>query len=334
MTSASSAGTVEATSNCSGDDCASSNGGHAKNDADDTVDRGADTLPDPNDLRLAANGAYAANKLDEALPIYSLAVEVARKRMEQQQQSCTDLVIHLCNRSACLYKMEMYDEACSDAAEAVALSKETNSKAFFRLARAQISMKDYPSAMETIKKATTLCEDQLKQQQPPPPEDDGGSNDKSSNPILLQKQEFDKLLAIALRKQKESAANPETSPQDIASIKLEPRTPSIKEFNRTTKSSEAYNPLGEGNFSSVVVCQHKITNETFALKIIEKEECKKLAKRQHPNVYNEVAMERRILTQNRLPYHVNVVQAYHAMQGKQYFCRAESIHAYHGYLYS
>lgn len=54
----------------------------------------------------------------------------------------------------------------------------------------------------------------------------------------------------------------------------------------------------------------------FAIKIIEKEECKKLAKRQHPNVYNEVEMERRILTQHRFPRHVNIVRAYHAMQGE------------------
>jgi hypothetical protein len=47
-----------------------------------------------------------------------------------------------------------------------------------------------------------------------------------------------------------------------------------------------------------------------------KEECKKLAKRQHPNVYNEVAMERRILTQRRLPCHVNLIRCYHAMQGE------------------
>ena len=81
------------------------------------------TLPDPNELRLAANGRFAANALDEALPLYSLAVDVARKQMEQQQEPAVeiedpDLVIHLCNRSACLYKMEMYDEAHSDAAEA------------------------------------------------------------------------------------------------------------------------------------------------------------------------------------------------------------------------
>eukprot|EP00957_Ditylum_brightwellii_P202376 15329858-Ditylum_brightwellii.AAC.1 len=32
------------------------------------------------------------------------------------------LVIHLCNKSACLYKMEMYEEAMGDAKEAVEVS--------------------------------------------------------------------------------------------------------------------------------------------------------------------------------------------------------------------
>ena len=325
---------------------------------------------DPNELRLAANGRFAANALDEALPLYSLAVEVARKRMEQQQQEQQesgdnndngdniqdpDLVIHLCNRSACHYKMEMYEDARSDAAEAVSLSDGQNSKAYFRLARAQLAMKDYNSALDTIAKAIAYCEEQLEWQEQLKAmanndyDDDNNdidekssssssSNDndeKSSNPLILQKLEFEKLRTLTLRKQKQSAANPdEQSPQDIKSIKLEPRTPSIREFARSTKSSDNYSPLGEGNFSTVVVCQHKLTEEKFALKIIEKEKCKKLAKRQHPNVYNEVAMERRILTQKRLPHHINIIEAYHAMQdyGSLYFLM--ELHQEHGDLWS
>mmetsp|Transcript_5435 Transcript_5435/g.11803 ORF Transcript_5435/g.11803 Transcript_5435/m.11803 type:complete len:939 (+) Transcript_5435:101-2917(+) len=291
-------------------------------------------MPNPNELRLAANQRFAANALDEALPLYSLAVDVARKGRDPRQQEQSDaqdadLIVHLCNRSACLYKMEMYDEAYSDAAEAVGLSGEQNSKAFFRLAKAQIALKDYSSATETIKKATNYCEDQLRTQHSP--SDDGDDND---NPMQLQKREFEKLLAIARRKQKQSADRPDQPPQAIKSIRLEPRTPSIKEFDRATKSSELYSPLGEGNFSAVVVCRHKVTKESFALKIIEKEECKKLAKRQHPNVYNEVAMERRVLTQNRLPRHVNIIRSYHAMQdyGNLYFLM--DLHREHGDLWS
>ena len=132
------------------------------------------TTLDPNDLRLAANGRFANNAFDEALSLYSLAVEIARTRIEQAQeeQSCSntnaatnnnnvpttddpppDLVLHLCNRSACLHKMEMYDEACADAAEAVRLCSSSSQlllKSLYRLARAQIATQDYSSALNTI----------------------------------------------------------------------------------------------------------------------------------------------------------------------------------------
>ncbi|KAL7550844.1 hypothetical protein ACHAWF_014043, partial [Thalassiosira exigua] len=306
------------------------------------MDRGEDPALDPEELRRAANARFAANALDEALPLYSMAVEVARLRAEQRQQEGgqqeelegkegkePDLVVHLCNRSACLYKMESHEDARDDAAEAVALSGGRNSKAFFRLARAQIALNEYDAALDTIGKAALFCEEELKKAT-----DAGGGGLGDKDPLLLQKREFEKLLTVALRKKKQSALNPEPSPRDVKSIKLEPRTPSIKEFDRATKTSEKYDPLGEGNFSAVVVCRHKITKETFALKIIEKEECKKLAKRQHPNVYNEVAMERRILTRNRLPGHVNVIRCYHAMQdyGNLYFLM--ELHREHGDLWS
>lgn len=262
------------------------------------------TLPDLTELRLAANSRFAANALDEALPLYSLAVEVARKQVSgNNDQSNDELVIHLCNRSACQYKMEMYEEARDDAKEAVELSDGKNSKASFRLARAQIALSEFDEAIETIQAAVGYLVHE-------PSEDE----DK----VKQQIHEFDKLLTAATRRQSSVS---QSKPQDIKSIKLEPRTPSIREFTKHTKHSDTYSPLGEGNFSTVVICHHKTTGEAFALKIIEKEACDKLAKRQHPNVYNEVYMERRILTQGRLPKHVNIIQCYHVMQdyGNLYF---------------
>lgn len=64
--------------------------------------------------------------------------------------------------------------------------------------------------------------------------------------------------------------------------------PSRKEFNIIQE-------LGEGNYSHVVAVQHVVTKERFALKIIEKKKCHDLAKRQHPNVWNEIEMEKKIL---------------------------------------
>ena len=61
------------------------------------------------------------------------------------------------------------------------------------------------------------------------------------------------------------------------------------------KDFEMCDELGTGNFSQVVVARHKITKVQYALKIIEKKKAEQLAKRQHPNVYNEIQMERRAL---------------------------------------
>ena len=219
----------------------------------------------------------------------------------------------------------MYDEACHSAAEAVSVSHGQNLKALFRLARAQLGTKDCPSALNTIQKAMSRCDEEIKyhhELQSWTHTTSENNNDTTNNvhSIMLQKKEFEKLKQSTLREQcqqtSSSSSQINNSNSIVQSIKLEPRTPSIKEFIRPNKSSDSYSPLGNGNFSTVVICQHKTTSEIFALKIIEKEECKKLAKRQHPNVFNEVAMERRILTQKRLPNHVNIIQCYHAMQGR------------------
>ena len=320
-----------------------------------------------NDLRLAANARFAADALDEALPLYSLAVDVVRHRIiiaakndgkitdaagpngddDSGGDGCVDypseLIIQLCNRSACLYRMEMYIEAKDDAAEAVELTGGGNSKALFRLARSQIALEDYNGAIETMERALHYCEEQLNNHNG----DNNNTNDeveeKERTALAAQKNEFQKLLIIANKRKKQQGTNKSNTAGDTAqddvdniiqSIKLEPRTPSIREFIRPSKVADDYRPLGEGNFSTVVICQHKTTHETFALKIIEKEQCTKLAKRQHPNVHNEVMMERRILTQHRMPDHVNIVKAYHAMQDYNTLYFLMELHQDHGDLWS
>ena len=98
----------------------------------------------------------------------------------------------------------------------------------------------------------------------------------------------------------------------------EPQSPlerTIKGVNRPISIREFLKgkSLGVGNFSEIVVVSHKVTNEQFALKILEKKQAADLAKRQHPNVYNEIAMERRVLLE-RLPPHPRIITMYHAFQ--------------------
>ena len=325
-----------------------------------------------NELRLAANARFAANALDEALPLYSLAVEVVRHRIiaaagtanekmnegdaeedssgndddDDNNNSSVDypseLIIQLCNRSACLYKMEMYDEAKDDAVEAVELTGGTNPKALFRLARSLLALGEYDGAIETLERALRYFDVQQQQLDSNQKVKEEIEPTTTMNNLAAQQNEFQKLLNIAKRKKQQassSTTSPAAVPQDdnvdnIQSIKLEPRTPSIREFSRPSKVDDDYCPLGEGNFSTVVICQHKTTHETFALKIIEKEQCAKLAKRQHPNVHNEVMMERRILTQRRMPDHINIIKAYHAMQDYNSLYFLMELHQQYGDLWS
>jgi 3-phosphoinositide dependent protein kinase-1 len=115
-----------------------------------------------------------------------------------------------------------------------------------------------------------------------------------------QRQSFQDLWNQAL----EGALEPPKPPE--RSIKYVQRHVSIKEFSKGES-------LGVGNFSEIFIATHKETGERFALKVIEKKQAAELAKRQHPNVYNEIHMERRVLLE-RLEPHPNIVRMYHAFQ--------------------
>ncbi|CAI5741342.1 unnamed protein product [Hyaloperonospora brassicae] len=94
------------------------------------------------------------------------------------------------------------------------------------------------------------------------------------------------------------------SPKDAA------EKPSIEEFKQGTS-------LGQGNFSRIVQVKHKATGEPFALKIIDKQHIHRLRIR-HPNIFNEVNMEKHAL--NRLR-HPNIIRLYQTFQDahKLYF---------------
>lgn len=51
--------------------------------------------------------------------------------------------------------------------------------------------------------------------------------------------------------------------------------------------------LGEGNFTKVVKAQYKKTGYVYAIKTIEKATVER-TKRRHPNIYNEIMMEKRV----------------------------------------
>ena len=191
-------------------------------------------------------------------------------------------------------------------------TEDKNAKASFRLARAQIALKEFSNAISSLDRA-------LRNLAPSPAPDitnhnKGGNDHAESNNIDFQRKELIKLLFEARKKLllKEKCPNADDLAQ-VQSIKTEPRQPSIREFEQERE-------LGVGNFSRVVICRHKITNEKFALKIIEKKKADQLAKRQHPNVYNEIKMEQRILSERLKSTmggeegHRRIIKLYHTFQ--------------------
>ena len=154
-----------------------------------------------------------------------------------------------------------------------------NFKAIYRLAKAQIALKEVTAAIETLENA--LEQRSSEEQQP-----------QQQGQVELQKL-LETAHAYQLRKSKnlENA----TAVSKLKTLKTHANlpndyTPSIREF-------QVLQELGEGNYSRVVSVKHVVTKEHFALKIIEKKKCEDLAKRQHPNVWNEIEMEKKILGQ-------------------------------------
>lgn len=74
---------------------------------------------------------------------------------------------------------------------------------------------------------------------------------------------------------------------------------------------EILNELGEGNFSSVIhVALKKNKEKEFAIKVIQRDTIERMKKR-HPNIHNEILMEKRILNKLR---HPGIVKLYNTFQ--------------------
>ncbi len=141
-----------------------------------------------------------------------------------------------------------------------------------------MAMKEFTAAIVTLEKALEIENGQEKS---------GGASGGGGG-----REDIQKLLEVAhayeLKKTKN--LNNATSLSKLKTLKrYNPGyKPSIREF-------KIIDELGEGNYSRVVSVQHLVTKEKFALKMIEKKKCEELAKRQHPNVWNEIEMEKKIL---------------------------------------
>lgn len=73
---------------------------------------------------------------------------------------------------------------------------------------------------------------------------------------------------------------------------------------------EMLDELGTGNFTSIYKAAYNPTGEVYAIKVIEKANIDKM-KRRHPNIHNEILIEKRTL--NKLE-HPNIVQLFSTFQ--------------------
>lgn len=321
-----------------------------------------------DDFRLQGNFAFAAGRYDDALSMYTAALErlqdVGRTVEHSHNADNTTIstttttnaspnphethIILLCNRSATYYQQQEFELAEQDAQKAWDLSQQRYIKAAFRLAKTQLALNKFDAAKASIKAALhAIDEIQVAEENQTFVNQDGSSNtvtEEGTVPVtLLDTDGTSTTSTTAHAKSSDSANNQRKALEDLwnqvesaalakenekpeTSIKLVKRPISIKEF-------EKGRALGYGNFSEIVIVQHKVTREQFALKMIVKKQAADLAKRQHPNVYNEIQMERRILIE-RLPLHRNIVRMFHAFQDYNTLYFLTELHTAWGDLWS
>ena len=314
-----------------------------------SVQTAENLLDSVTDFRQRGNHEFSNGRCDEAVSFYTAALQHCAAvdgddgddDDDDTQQIVTsgnnndpflaqlkeEKILNLCNRSACYSQQEEWELGRNDAAEAWKLSQQSSVKAAYRYAKCSIQLKDYDTAKTILQAALRILDDQdinVVSQQPTSTASatmGQGSSDTVESPppkhtittapavntaeISKQRSALQELWKQTLTLALKHATQPD---QPETSIKFAKRPISIKEFQLNKQ-------LGHGNFSEIYMVTHKLTNELFALKKIEKKQAADLYKRQHPNVYNEIQMERRILLEKLChPGHPYIVHMYHAFQ--------------------
>jgi tetratricopeptide (TPR) repeat protein len=277
----------------------------------DNNEGGDDTV---EDLRQQGNYQFSEHNYEHAVSLYTTALEKVTTMMEKEVdadnenrealvvETTNTLMVLLCNRSAAFYCLGHYDDAKEDAQRAwYDLSNRTNVKAAYRLAKTHFALNEHDAAKQVLQQAMALL--------------DNNSNGPSSDNAAAAAAENREQTVVAQQRKSlqelwnqivQDAFARDTNTVET-SIKAVKRPVSIKEF---TMGKE----LGFGNFSEIYIVTHQRTHETFALKRIPKKQAADLAKRQHPNVYNEIQMERRVLLERLPPTSPFIVRIYHAFQ--------------------
>jgi len=107
---------------------------------------------------------------------------------------------------------------------------------------------------------------------------------------VTSKSEFSKLTRLLISKK--------TSAQCTPALAAE--TGEAPRRHHTSKDFAVGDEIGVGNFTQIVKATLKSTGSVFALKVIQKSEVDRM-KRRHPNIHNEISMEKRALGKLRHP---------------------------------
>jgi len=228
---------------------------------------GDDEVVDVDDLRQRGNHEFQQGNLSNAIAFYTSAIDHSKPppttttRTATNSSSSSSYIVNLCNRSACHYQLEDYEQALDDAQMAWITSQQSNVKAAYRLTKTYLALQQSMTAIEVIKTALTVP-------------------DLSDMEITTLKDLLQQATNLQQQEQQQDPSSSSTTAVMELSIKNVTRPISIREFNKESSKKA----LGVGNFSEIIIVTHKITKETFALKILEKKQATDLAKRQHVSV--------------------------------------------------
>eukprot|EP01039_Chlorochromonas_danica_P002033 gene2033-2216_t len=172
------------------------------------------------------------------------------------------------------YAAKDYDKAIDYFSQAIAL--EENAKFFLNRSLSYAAKKEWKASAVDARKAIQL----------------DGKYGKAHCRLVKALMEMSRLrdariaLLLAFKECGESADLKALEKQiiDLTGIPLRPRSTDF----------EVLHELGEGNFSKVYEVEHKVTKMHFAIKTIEKVTVDRM-KRRHPNIHNEILMEKRAL---------------------------------------
>ena len=297
-------------------------GGGGGGDGDGSADADAGAARDANAAAEAGRSAFKSQDYERAAHLWSVAIGHGEVTAGGAARDGVNVQVLYSNRSEARRKLGRHEGALDDAVHALRLLQYSRGdlgklyrktpsgasapraaapfvKAFHRKAAAEAAMGYDDQALRTYLEAIRFVAARAKQ---------GDAGDDAST-LASQKVWLKRQAAAVKRRvqqQKKAAAGGAAEgagqgPSSAAAAKpaaAEPKGPRMQDFEVEDRF------LGEGNYSAIWKVKEKATGKVFALKVLEKKKVTRM-KIRHPNIMNEIEMEKRVL--NKLKMHPNVI---------------------------